>query len=241
MTEEITGVDIVQSQIKIAGGASLADLGFGTQAEVPPINGFALQCRVTSEDPEQNFQPDAGRLEAYRVPGGPGIRLDGAVTTGNVVSRYYDSLLAKVISHAPTFEQSIQKMQRALNEFQIRGIKTNIPFLENVLRHPEFLAGEAKTSFIEKNSAQLFNFEGHGSLRSSKLLSYLAEMVVNGPDHPGAVGPAPARIIPVAPRVPHLNGHKPAGWRDVFVKEGPEGWAKAVRAHKGVLITDTTM
>lgn len=118
ITEEITGVDIVQSQIKIAGGASLASLGLGTQADVPPVYGFAIQCRVTSEDPEQNFQPDAGRIEAYRVPGGPGIRMDGAVTTGNVVSRYYDSLLAKTIASAPTFNKAVQKMQRALNEFQ---------------------------------------------------------------------------------------------------------------------------
>lgn len=108
------------------------------------------------------------------MPGGPGIRMDGAVTTGNVVSRYYDSMLAKVIASAPTFRQSTQKMQRALSEFQVRGIKTNIPFLENVMRHPEFLSGEATTFFIEKHSRELFNFERHGSLRSSKLLSYLA-------------------------------------------------------------------
>jgi len=240
VTEEITGIDIVQSQIKIAGGATLGDIGLATQAQVPPPYGFSIQCRVTSEDPEQNFQPDAGRLEAYRVPGGPGIRLDGAVTTGNVVSRYYDSMLAKVIASAPTFPQAAQKMQRALSEFQIRGIKTNISFLENVLRHPEFLEGECKTSFIEKNARDLFNFEGHGSLRSSKLLMYLAEMVVNGPDHPGATGPPPAKVHPVPPRI-DAAGPSKIGWRNVYEREGAEGWAKAVRAHKGVLLTDTTM
>ncbi|GAX77798.1 hypothetical protein CEUSTIGMA_g5241.t1 [Chlamydomonas eustigma] len=188
-------------------------------------------------------QPDTGRLEDYRVPGGPGIRLDGAFTTGNVVSRYYDSLLAKVIASAPTFPKAIQKMQRALAEFQVRGIKTNIPFLENVLRHPEFLEGKATTYFIEKNAKDLFSFETHGSLRSSKMLLYLAEQVVNGPNHPGAVGSSPPKIRPVIPSVPpHLAQQQPRQrWRDVFLKEGPESWSKAVRAHQGVLLTDTTM
>eukprot|EP00882_Tetradesmus_deserticola_P002959 GHRQ01003143.1.p1 GENE.GHRQ01003143.1~~GHRQ01003143.1.p1 ORF type:complete len:576 (+),score=244.03 GHRQ01003143.1:188-1915(+) len=177
VTEEITGIDIVQTQIKIAGGASLADLGLGSQALVPPPKGYAIQCRVTSEDPEQNFQPDSGRLEAYRPPGGPGIRLDSAVTAGNVISQYYDSLLSKVIASAPTFDKAVQRMARALQEFQIRGIKTNIPFMENVLRHPVFLAGAATTGFIENHSKQLFKFEGHTSIRASKLLLYLADMV----------------------------------------------------------------
>uniref|UniRef100_A0A7R9V6Z0 Pyruvate carboxylase n=1 Tax=Chlamydomonas euryale TaxID=1486919 RepID=A0A7R9V6Z0_9CHLO len=242
VTEEITGVDIVASQILIAGGTSLKELGLGTQEEVPPINGFAVQCRVTSEDPEQNFQPDAGRLEAYRVPGGPGIRMDGAVTTGNVVSRFYDSLLAKVISHAPTFRKSTQKMSRALSEFQVRGIKTNIAFLENVMRHPEFLAGNAKTSFIEKYANDLFNFESHASLRSSKMLLYLAENVVNGANHPGATGPPPTKMAIPPPAIPEALFDAPlTGWRDMLVKEGPEAWAKAVRQHKGVLLTDTTL
>eukprot|EP00798_Chlamydomonas_sp_ICE-L_P008825 gene8825-67_t len=347
VTEEITGVDIVQSQILIAGGATLQSLGFGCQEEVPPIKGFSIQCRVTSEDPEQNFQPgsrhleayrtpggkgvridgtvtsgnpDSGRLEAYRTPGGMGVRLDGAVTTGNVMSRHYDSLLAKVITSSTTFPKAVQKMQRALNEFQIRGIKTNIPFLENVLRHPEFLSGDAKTSFIEKNAAALFNFEGHGALRASQLLSYLAEQsrqklffslfnfegqcalgvfqllsylaeqsihnqffslfnfeghgalrasqllsylaeqghgalgvsqllsylaeqVVNGGDHPGASsGLKCAKVVPPSPSIPsHLINEPLTGWRDILVAEGPEAWAKAVRAHKGVLVTDTTM
>ena len=121
VTEEVTGVDIVQAQIKIAGGATLASLGLGSQADVPPPSGFAIQCRVTSEDPEQAFQPDSGRLEAFRVPGGPGIRLDGAVTAGNVISRHYDSLLSKVIVTAPTFSAAVQRMARALSEFQVRA------------------------------------------------------------------------------------------------------------------------
>lgn len=123
---------------------------------------------------------------------------------------------------------------------QIRGIKTNLPFLENVLRHPEFLSGEATTFFIEKNSRDLFNFERHGSLRSSKLLTYLADMVVNGPDHPGAIGAPPSKFVPAALEVEDPK-RRLTGWRDVLLDKGPDGWAKAVRAHKGVLITDTTM
>ena len=136
MTEEITGIDLVQSQVRVAGGASLADLGLASQADVPAPLGFALQCRITCEDPERGFQPDAGRIQAYRSPGGPGIRLDGAMAAGNVVSRHYDSLLVKVICKGNTFLQAVQKAQRALYEFHIRGVKTNVLFLENVLRHP---------------------------------------------------------------------------------------------------------
>jgi pyruvate carboxylase len=266
VTEVVTGVDIVQAQVRIAGGAKLSELGLGSQELIPPPNGYAVQCRVTSEDPEQGFQPDAGRLEAYRLPGGPGIRLDGAVTTGNVVSRYYDSLLAKVVASAPTYERAVQRASRALQEFQVRGVKTNIAFLENVLRHPEFLGGAPTTSFIERNAKDLFRFEGHPSARASKLLAYLADVRVNGARHPGATGPASKRAPPPPPSVPGLvlpvsaaaaplsslssmDGGSPSssptpppsGWRDVLLRDGPDGWARAVRAHKGVLITDTTM
>lgn len=244
VTEEITGVDLVQSQILIAGGASLADLGMGTQDAVPKPIGFAIQCRVTSEDPERNFQPDAGRITAYRSAGGPGVRLDGALAAGNTVSRHYDSLLVKVICKAPTFGLAVQKMQRALYEFHVRGIKTNIVFLENVLRHPEFLEGRATTSFIERNP-ELFNFLTQGPAQSSKLLHYLAEMIVNGPKHPGATGAPPSKVVPAAPALPAgADPHiPPSGWRDYLLKQGPEAWAKAIREHRqsrGVLLTDTT-
>jgi len=244
VTEEITGVDLVQSQILIAGGSSLEDLGMGSQSSVPPPNGFSIQCRVTSEDPERNFQPDAGRITAYRSAGGPGVRLDGALGAGNTVSRHYDSLLVKVICKAPTFASAAQKMQRALFEFHVRGVKTNIVFLENVLHHQEFLAGRATTSFIERNP-ELFSFLTQGSAQSSKLLHYLAEMIVNGPKHPGAVGAPPSRITPASPAMPRgVDTHlKPTGWRDYLLVHGPEGWAKAVREHRknnGVLVTDTT-
>ncbi|EFN52428.1 hypothetical protein CHLNCDRAFT_138936 [Chlorella variabilis] len=245
VTEEITGVDLVQSQIKIAGGATLAELGLGDQAAVPPPSGFAIQCRVTSEDPERNFQPDSGRITAYRSPGGHGIRLDGAMAAGNSVSRHYDSLLVKVICKSPTFIGAVQKMQRSLYEFYIRGIKTNIAFLENVLRHPEFLGGAATTSFIERNP-ELFEFDTSGSSEISHLLEYLAEQVVNGAQHPGAVGPPPAKVAPAPPPLPPgADPHiVPAGWRDYLLTHGPEKWAQAVREHRqtrGVLLTDTTM
>ncbi|KAK9800249.1 hypothetical protein WJX73_006193 [Symbiochloris irregularis] len=242
VTEEIMGVDLVQAQIRIAGGATLASLGIGTQAEVQAPYGVAIQVRITSEDPEKNFSPDGGRITAYRSPGGPGIRLDGAMTAGNTVSRHYDSLLVKVISHGSTFTGAVQKMQRALHEFHIRGVKTNIAFLQNVFRHPEFLSGEATTSFIERNP-QLFSFSTRDGSQASRLLAYLAELVVNGPDHPGAVGAPPARTAPPAPQIPVPaggSGTPASGWRQVLVEQGPEAWAKAVRAHKGILITDTT-
>lgn len=140
ITEQVTGIDIVQSQIYIASGKSLADLGMESQEKVE-VRGYAIQGRVTSEDPEKNFQPDTGRIEAFRVPGGMGIRLDGHITVGSSISPYFDSLLVKVITHAHSFEVACKKMERALNEMSIRGLKTNIPYLLNVLSHPEFLSG----------------------------------------------------------------------------------------------------
>ena len=245
VTEEITGVDLVQAQIKIAGGKSLADIGFASQADVPSPNGFAIQCRVTSEDPEKNFQPDFGRITSYRSAGGPGVRLDGAMGSGNTISPFYDSLLVKVICKASSFGATVQKMQRALFEFHVRGVKTNIPFLENVFNHPEFLSGNATTSFIEANP-ELFDFGTQGSQESHKVLTYLAEMIVNGPNHPGAIGPPPSKLSPVPPEIPRNADPNitPAGWRNVLLEKGPEGWAAAVREHResrGVLLTDTSM
>ncbi|KAA6420341.1 MAG: pyruvate carboxylase [Trebouxia sp. A1-2] len=240
VTEEITQIDLVQAQIKIAGGATLDSLGIGKQEDIPPPRGYAIQCRITCEDPERNFQPDSGRIQAYRSPGGPGIRLDGAMTAGNVVSRHYDSLLVKVIVRSNSYIHAIQKMQRALYEFQIRGVKTNILFLENVLRHPEFLSGYATTSFIEDNP-QLFDFHHDAASQSSGVLTYLAELVVNGPSHPGAVGNPPSLITPPPPHVQGMGSQPPSGWRDLLLREGPEKWGQAIRAHKGALITDTTM
>jgi len=155
VTEEVTGVDLVQSQIKIAEGASLASLGL-LQKDISVL-GSAIQCRVTTEDPENRFQPDTGRLEVFRAGEGMGIRLDAAGYPGAVISPYYDSLLIKVTGRARKYDQAAIKLQRALNEFRIQGVKTNIPFLVNVLSHKDFLSGTLNTRFIE-NHPELFRF-----------------------------------------------------------------------------------
>jgi len=239
VTEEVTGVDLVQAQLLVASGATLAAIGLPGQ-EAVRVRGYAIQCRVTSEDPAQNFQPDFGRIESYRSPGGLGIRLDGSTTSGSQVSPHYDSLLVKLIASGATYRQAVQKMYRALAEFKVRGVKTNLPFLQNVIAHPVFLSGVANTSFIESHP-ELFTFEASnaaGSARSNRLLQYFADVAVNGPKHPGADGPRCVRDDP-AP-LPELLAPPPPGWRDVLLREGPSGFAKAVRAHNGLLLCDTT-
>ena len=195
---------------------------------------------MTSEDPAQDFQPDFGRIESYRSPGGYGIRLDGCTTAGSHVSPFYDSLLVKVIASGATFRSTVQKMYRALNEFRVRGVKTNLPFLVNVLSHPVFLQGEATTSFIG-NHPELFAFDaatGGVPNRASRLLEYFADCAVNGVKHPGATGPRCVRDDPVPLAVP--SGPPPRGWRDVLLREGPSGFAAAVRDHSSLLLCDTT-
>jgi len=241
VTEEVTGIDIVQTQIRIASGMSLAEMGFKSQSDVPMPRSFAIQCRVTTEDPEKNFQPEVGRIEAYRPPGGPGIRLDGSLGTGNSISRFYDSLLTKLIVKAKDYPSAVQKMKGALEEFAVRGVKTNIPFLINVFKHPDFMGGAVTTKSIEENPS-LFEFQDtDGEMRGSKILNYLAETAVNGLSHPGQKGPRPKAKEPMPPAMlPEWKKEKLTGWRDVLLQEGPEGLAKKIRAHKGVLLTDTT-
>jgi len=237
VTEEVTGVDLVQAQLLIASGATLADIGLPSQAAVS-FRGYAIQCRVTAEDPAEGFQPSFGRIESYRSPGGYGIRLDGGTTAGMLVSPFYDSLLVKVIAHGGTYRQTVQKMYRALTEFRLRGVKTNVPFLQNVLSHPVFLSGQANTSFIDSHP-ELFEFEGAGRTnKANRLLQYFADIAVNGPSHPGATGPRCVRDDPPPPPPP--PGPPPSGWRDVLLREGPSGFAKAVRSHQGLLLCDTT-
>ncbi|XP_019642299.1 PREDICTED: pyruvate carboxylase, mitochondrial-like isoform X1 [Branchiostoma belcheri] len=245
VTEEVTGVDLVQSQLKIAQGNTLPDLGL-TQDNIS-IHGSAIQCRVTTEDPGRNFQPDTGRIEVFRSGEGMGIRLDSASAfAGAIISPHYDSLLCKVIAHAIDHRSAATKMRRALSEFRIRGVKTNIPFLQNVLRNEEFLSGAISTHFIDQNPG-LFNFIPSRN-RAQKLLYYIAHIMVNGPCTPLPTGLMPAEITPVAPPVPFDPSDKrhrrdeplPRGFRDIFVEQGPEGFAKAVRNHKGLLLMDTT-
>lgn len=199
VTEEITGIDLVQSQIRIAEGMTLKELGL-TQEKITP-RGYAIQCRVTTEDPANDFQPNTGRLEVFRSGEGMGIRLDSASTyAGAIISPYYDSLLVKVISHASDLQSSASKMNRALREFRIRGVKTNIPFLLNVLENQKFLHGVLDTYFIDEHP-QLFKFSTTQN-RAQKLLNYLGEVLVNGPQTPLATSLKPAEVTPHVPTVP---------------------------------------
>lgn len=236
VTEEVTDVDLVQTQIKVAEGHSLEDLGL-TQDKIR-TKGYAIQSRVTTEDPAKGFQPDTGRIEIFRSGEGPGIRVDGGPAfAGAIISPYYDSLLAKVISHAPTFPAALSKLDRALVEFRVRGVKTNIPFIVNCLRHKEFADGHVDTSFIEKHPELLHVTSGRN--RASKLLHYMANVMVNGPSTPLANDLEPSNLKPVCPPFPH--GAPPSGWRQVLLEEGPAKFAKKTREAKSTLITDTTM
>ncbi len=235
VTEEVTLVDLVQAQIRIAEGASLAELGL-EQSRVS-VRGVAIQCRVTTEDPERGFQPDTGRIEVFRSGAGFGIRMDaGSGYEGAQVSPHYDSLLVKVTAHAETFEQAAHKLSRALAEFRVRGVKTNVPFLQNVLKHPRFTQGDVDTQFIE-SCPDLFTFPLRQN-RAQKLLAYLGGVIVNGPSTPWISQTPPAVIEPEVPSLP--SEVPPAGWREVLRTQGPQGFAAAVRAQRGLLITDTT-
>jgi pyruvate carboxylase len=252
VTEMITGVDIVKAQIRITEGGHIGvtqDTGDGRhptgvpeQAAIP-LNGHALQCRVTTEDPENGFLPDYGRLAAYRSAAGFGIRLDaGTAYGGAVITPYYDSLLVKVTAWAPNARETIQRMDRALREFRIRGVATNLQFLENLINHPTFhsdTAGQLTTRFIE-NTPELLAFAARRD-RASKLLRFLAEVAVNGnPEVRGRTLPALPLPKPVLPRVAHETP-VPEGTRQRLQALGPAGFARWMLDSKPVLITDTTM
>lgn len=238
VTEEVTGVDLVQSQIKIASGASLPQLGL-SQPDIHLL-GAAIQCRVTTEDPANNFQPDTGRLEVFRTGEGMGIRLDaGSGFAGAKISPYYDSLLVKVTGRALTHEMAAHKLQRALKEFNVRGVKTNIPFLINVMSDPDFLKGELNTRYIE-NHPKLLHIKDDNDL-AHKLIHFLAEVNANGPMTPlGNPSAKPTKYHPAVPPVP-LGARPRQGLRHIIKSEGPEAFAKHVRNSKQLLIMDTTM
>ncbi|XP_023954157.1 pyruvate carboxylase, mitochondrial isoform X4 [Bicyclus anynana] len=236
ITEEVTGIDLVQSQIRVAEGMTLPELGL-TQDKIH-TQGYAIQCRVTTEDPANNFQPSTGRIEVFRSGEGMGIRLDSASTyAGAIISPYYDSLLVKVISHAQDLSASAAKMNRALREFRIRGVKTNIPFLLNVLENQKFLNGAVDTYFIDEHP-QLFMFKASQN-RAQKILNYLGQVMVNGPATPLATQIPPADVKPYIPAVP-LAVKPPKGFKEILREGGPDAFAKAVRQHKGLLLMDTT-
>ena len=245
VTEEVTGVDIVKSQIRFSEGARIGDPprdhvpGLPTQDQVQ-LHGHALQCRVTTEDAENGFTPDYGRLLAYRSPAGHGIRLDGGTAYGGaIVTPYYDSLLVKVTAWAPTTGDAIARMDRALREFRIRGLSTNLPFLENVINHPLFKSGECTTRFID-SSPELFVFAPRRD-RATRLLRFIGDVVVNGnPEMKGRTAPnlpLPAPLLPSA----RLAGAVPAGLRDELRCRGAAGFAQWIKEQKQVLLTDTTM
>jgi pyruvate carboxylase len=238
VTEMITGVDIVRTQIQVAQGLTLhgEEIGLPQQRDVP-LHGTALQCRVTTEDPANGFMPDYGKIHTYRSPAGFGIRLDGASAYGGaVISPYYDSLLVKVTAWGSNFKQACQRMDRALREFRIRGVKTNIPFLENVVNHPAFQAGDTTTSFLDE-TPRLFSFQAKRD-RATKLLTYLADVIVNG--NPAVANKPKPTAIREAP-VPHSAlVHPPEGTRQILDKLGPEGFAAWTREQPQLLMTDTT-
>ncbi|MFF2876711.1 pyruvate carboxylase [Gottfriedia sp. NPDC057991] len=238
ITEMITGIDIVQTQILIAQGNSLHSdkVGIPLQDEIPRI-GFAIQARVTTEDPLNNFMPDTGKIMAYRSGGGFGVRLDtGNSFQGAVITPYYDSLLVKVTTHALTFEGAIAKLNRNLKEFRIRGIKTNIPFLENVTTHPDFLSGEYNTSFVD-SSPELFVFAKRRD-RGTKLLNYIGNVTVNG--FPGiSLKEKPAYDDIIIPNVNHIKSAE-SGTKQLLDKLGADEFSKWLKNQPNVLFTDTT-
>jgi len=233
VTEEVTDVDLVQSQLRIASGETLADLGL-SQDRIT-LRGAALQCRITTEDPANNFRPDTGRITTYRSPGGAGIRLDGGTTyTGAEISPHFDSMLAKLTCRGRTFETAVRRARRAVAEFRIRGVSTNIPFLAALLDDPDFRAGRITTSFIETHPG-LLTARGSGD-RGTKLLTYLADVTVNQPH-----GPAPVSVDPVTKLPPvDLSAPPPDGSRQRLLELGPQAFAAELRAQTRVAVTDTT-
>ena len=239
VTEEVTGIDIVKAQIRLLEGEKIGDprSGVPLQAGIR-LNGHALQCRITTEDPEQNFIPDYGRITAYRGATGFGIRLDGGTAySGAVITRFYDPLLEKVTAWAPTAEEAIARMDRALREFRIRGVATNLTFLEAIIGHPEFRKATYTTRFID-STPELFAQVKRRD-RATKLLNYLADVTVNG--HPETRDRQRPKAEAAPPRVPPIEAPVADGTKQLLDRLGPEGFAKWMRAETRLLVTDTTM
>ncbi|HET6881689.1 MAG TPA: pyruvate carboxylase [Pirellulales bacterium] len=239
-TEQVTGIDIVKCQLLVAQGQRLDDpeIGLASQAGIR-TQGYAIQCRITTEDPLNNFRPDYGRVAHYRSTGGPGVRLDaGTAFSGALVTPYYDSLLVKVITSGNRFVDSARRMERCLQEFRIRGVKTNIPFLINLVTHPKFLEGGCTTRFLDE-TPELFQFVARRD-RATKIFRYLADVLVNGhtlvKDRPKQIRRDPAPL-------PDLDHHAPLppGTRDKLLKLGAEKFSQWVLAQQRLLITDTTL
>jgi pyruvate carboxylase len=239
VTEAVTGIDLVRSQILVAQGYELhgEELDLPSQDEMP-LYGHALQCRVTTEDPQNNFVPDYGKIHTYRSPAGFGVRLDGGSAYGGAsISPYYDSLLVKLTVWGRDFPAACRRMDRALREFRIRGVKTNIPFLENVVNSPVFQSGRATTRFLD-DTPELFQFTPRRD-RATKLLTYIADVTINGnPEVKGKPVPAKFKSAPV-PR--HVQGAPPRGTKQLLDELGPEKFAEWTAKQKRLLLTDTTL
>ena len=232
VTEEITDVDLVSSQLRIAAGESLDDLGLRQEAIAP--HGAALQCRITTEDPANGFRPDTGRISAYRSPGGAGIRLDGSTNLGAEISAHFDSMLVKLTCRGRDFSTAVNRARRALAEFRIRGVSTNIPFLQAVLDDPDFQAGRITTSFIDERP-QLLTARSSAD-RGTKILNYLADVTVNQPH-----GSRPSTVYP-HDKLPDidLSLPPPPGSKQRLGELGPEGFARWLRTSAAVGVTETT-
>jgi pyruvate carboxylase len=239
VTEQVTGIDIVKAQIHILEGEAIGtpESGVPAQADIR-LNGHAMQCRITTEDPEQNFIPDYGRITAYRGATGFGIRLDGGTAySGAVITRYYDPLLEKVTAWAPTAEEARLRMDRALREFRIRGVATNLTFLEAIINHAKFRDNSYTTRFID-STPELFSAVKRQD-RATKLLNYLADVSVNG--HPEARGRPKPNAEAAPPKVPFVAAEPAEGTKQLLEKLGPDMFAMWMRDESRVLVTDTTM
>jgi len=232
VTEEITDVDLVSAQLRIASGQTLEDISLSQDSIIP--HGAALQCRVTTEDPANDFRPDTGRITAYRTPGGAGIRLDGGTTLGAEISAHFDSMLIKLTCRGRDFATAVRRARRAVAEFRIRGVSTNIPFLQAVLDDPDFKAGQITTSFIEERP-QLLAARVSGD-RGSKILSYLADVTVNKPH-----GDRPSEVYP-HDKLPGIDlaASPPPGSKQLLSELGPERFAALLRDSPSIGVTDTT-
>src|SRR5215212_1905128 len=232
VTEEITDVDLVASQMRIADGETLADLGLSQESL--QVHGAAMQCRITTEDPANGFRPDTGRVTAYRSPGGAGIRLDGGSHLGAEISAHFDSMLVKLTCRGRDFSTAIARARRGLAEFRVRGVSTNIPFLQAVVNDPDFRAGRVNTSFIDDRPYLLT--ARTPADRGTKILNYLAEVTVNQPH-----GPRPSTVYPQDKLPPiDLTAPAPSGSKQRLVELGPEGFARWMRDSAAVGVTDTT-
>jgi pyruvate carboxylase len=233
VTEEVTDVDLVQAQMRIAAGETLEQLGL--RQDQVSLRGFALQCRITTEDPTQGFRPDTGKITTYRSPGGGGIRLDGGtVATGSEISPHFDSMLVKMTCRGRDFPSAVGRARRGLAEFRIRGVSTNIPFIQAVLEDPQFIAGDVSTAFIDERPHLV---HAHPSRdRGTKILNWLADVTVNQPNGAGAGAPDPSVKLPSI----DLDVAPPAGSRQRLLELGPAGFASALREQKALAVTETT-